>query len=70
MKGFIEKALNAAKKFNVWDFGLFKICLFSLGIIFGVYFNNFFLAYIQTIWVLFIATWVWLLYKTFFKYWK
>lgn len=29
MKNFVNKAMNAAKKYTVLDFGLFKLCLFS-----------------------------------------
>ena len=70
MKKLIEKLLNAARKYNVWDYGWLKICLFSLGIIFGAYFNAFFLKYITLIWIIFIVSYVWLLYKTFAKYTK
>ncbi len=70
MNNFVNKAMNAAKKYTVWDFGLFKLCLFSLGIIFGVYFYTFFSTYMPIVWAIFIASWAWLVYKTFFKYWK
>lgn len=70
MKNLIEKLLNAARKYNVWDYGWLKICLFSLGIIFGVYFNAFFSNYMPIIWAIFIVSYVWIFYKTFAKYMK
>ena len=70
MKKLIEKLLNAAKKYNVWDYGWLKICLFSLGIIFGVYFKEFFASYLPIICIIFIASYIWLMYKTFAKYLK
>jgi small multidrug resistance family-3 protein len=70
MKHFVNKALDAAKKYTALDFGLFKLCLFSFGIIFGVYFHSFFSVSMPIAWGIFVATWAWLVYKTFFKYWK
>jgi small multidrug resistance family-3 protein len=70
MKHFVNKALDAAKKYTALDFGLFKLCLFSFGIIFGVYFYSFFSVSMPIVWGIFVATWAWLVYKTFFKYWK
>ena len=70
MKNLVDKAMNAAKKYTVLDFGLFKLCLFSLGIIIGAYFYAFFSLYVPIVWGIFIASWIWLIYKTFFKYWK
>ena len=70
MKNFVNKAINAARKYTVLDFGLFKLCLFSFGIIAGVYFYTFFSMYMPIVWAIFVASWAWLVYKTFFKYWK
>ena len=70
MKHFVNKALDAARKYTALDFGLFKLCLFSFGIIFGVYFYSFFSVSMPIVWGIFAATWAWLVYKTFFRYWK
>ena len=69
MKGFIDKALNAAKSYSVWDYGWLKLKLISFGILVGTYFAQFFIQYIIIVWAVFILTYLWVLYKTFFKYW-
>ena len=69
MKGFIDKALNAAKSYSVWDYGWLKLTLISFGILVGTYFAQFFIQYIIIVWAVFILTYLWVLYKTFFKYW-
>lgn len=68
MKNLIDRLMDAARKYNVWDFGLFKITLCSLGILLGAYFATFFLKYIALIWGIFIASYAWIAYKTFIKY--
>ncbi len=68
MKGFINKALNAAKKYNPVDFSILKICLFSIGVLCGVYFSQFFSRYISIVWGIFIISYIWIMYKTFIKY--
>lgn len=68
MKKLIELAMGSVKRFNMWDFAIFKLCLFALGIIFGVYFTIFFLNNILIIWTIFIITYIWLMYITFWKY--
>lgn len=68
MMKFIAKSLNAARKYNLWDFACLKITLLSLGILVGTYFSQFFLNLISIIWVVFILTYVWIMYQTFIKY--
>jgi hypothetical protein len=53
------------QKFSIWDIGVFKVYLFSIGIIFGVYFSEFFLANIYIIFTVAITSFGWLLYKMF-----
>lgn len=65
---YIDRLLNAARKYSVWDFGWFKVALFSLGILFGAYFYRFFMNYITVIWVIFVISFIWVGYKTFFRY--
>ena len=69
MKGFIDKALNAARSYNLWDFGCLKITLIAFGILIGAYFASFFIQYIGIVWAIFILSYIWVMYKTFFKYW-
>lgn len=67
MKKLIEFALGKASKFGILDYGIFKLCLFTLGVIFGAYFSSFFLEYISIVWILFIVSYIYLMYKIFIK---
>lgn len=68
MKKLIDKTLNAAKMYNVFDYAWFKVTLCSLGILLGTYFSQFFLNYISIVWAVFIISYIWIIYKTFIKY--
>jgi small multidrug resistance family-3 protein len=66
---FINKALDAARKYNMWDYGVLKICLFSLGVVIGAAFPTFFQSIIVIVAVVFTVSYLYLIYKTFGKYW-
>ncbi|MCC5910625.1 MAG: hypothetical protein JJT76_09335 [Clostridiaceae bacterium] len=70
MKEWISKAFGSTKQYTMWDFALLKVCLFSMGILFGVYFGDFFLSYLSIVWIIFIASYVYIMYKTFGKHLK
>jgi hypothetical protein len=63
MNSFLNRLLNAAKKFTLWDYGFFKIVLVSLGILLGTYFSKFFLSYTSLLWIIFIASYILVLYR-------
>lgn len=67
MKNLINKALKSTRNYNIFDFGCLKISLMSFGILLGAYFSNFFLTNIILIWIIFIVSYVLIMYKTFFK---
>jgi len=69
MKGFIDKALNAAKRYSVWDYGWLKVTLIAFGILLGTYLAQLFMQYIIIVWAVFVLSYIWIMYKTFFKYW-
>jgi hypothetical protein len=64
----IERLLKAARKFTVMDYVFFKVTLVSCGIILGAYFADFFLSYTFFLWVIFIFSFLWIGYRTLFKY--
>ena len=70
MREFINRALEAAKHYNVWDWGCLKVTLASIGILLGAYFAQFFMQYIYFVWAIFILSYVWIMGITFFKYWN
>ena len=68
MSAFIQKALNAARKYTVMDYACLKITLLSFGILLGAYFAQFFLSYTSFLWVVFIVSFLWIMYRTFIKH--
>lgn len=68
MTTFIQKALKSTQRYTIMDFALLKIALVSVGILLGAYFADFFLNYTTLIWGIYILSFLWILYKTFFKY--
>jgi len=67
LKKLINRALDSTKNYNVFDFGILKITLISAGILLGAYFSEFFLSNIALVWIIFIISYVIIMYKTFKK---
>ena len=67
MKKLINRVLDSTKNYNVFDFGILKITLISAGILLGAYFSKFFLSNIALVWIIFIISYVIIMYKTFKK---
>lgn len=65
MKNLINKLLGAAKKYTVLDYGFLKITLISFGILIGTYFSNFFSNYTSLLWIIFLISYLWIIYRTF-----
>jgi hypothetical protein len=70
MRKFIDKAINSARQYSLWDWGWLKIALFSFGLLMGVYFAQILSQYVTFIWAIFIFAYIWIIYKTFVQYWK
>jgi len=45
-----------ARTFQWWQVSLIKICLLSLGILFGLYFYDYLIGLLWLWWILFVAT--------------
>jgi len=65
---FIERVLSSIGRYTAWDFAFLKITLVSLGILLGTYFADFFLNYTVLLWVIFLGSYIWIMYRTFFKH--
>ena len=65
MKNLINKLLGTAKKYTVLDYGFLKITLISFGILIGTYFSNFFSNYTSLLWIIFLISYLWIIYRTF-----
>ena len=68
MKKLINKLLGAAKNYTVLDYSLLKISLISLGILIGTYFSNFFSNYTSLLWIIFLVSYIWIIYRTIIKH--
>lgn len=68
MSVFIHRALKAARKYTVMDYACLKITLLAFGILLGAYFAKFFLSHTFFLWVVFILSFLLILYRTFIKH--
>ena len=68
MSNLIQRLINAARKFSVVDYGAFKITLLTAGILIGVYFAPLLMSYKTPLWIVFIVSFIWIGYRTFFKH--
>ena len=70
MNSLIQRLLSASRKFSLIDFVFFKITLVSIGLLLGAYFSRFFLGIASILWPVFIISYLWLMYRTFFVHMK
>jgi small multidrug resistance family-3 protein len=68
MGTLIERSIRAARKYTLVDYSCLKLTLLSLGILLGAYFSKFFLNNASLLWVIFIITYIWIMYRTFIKH--
>ena len=64
MSNLINELLKAAHHYTVVDFGIYKICLFTFGILFGTYFYTFFEKHILVFWIIAILAWLFIMIQT------
>ena len=65
MSQLINRALRAAKKYTLWDYACFKITLVSLGILIGAYFAESFLSHTLLLWIIFLVSYLCIMFRTF-----
>lgn len=68
MSTLIKRTLKAARNYTVVDYACLKITLLSAGIIIGTYFPKFFLSHSSLLWLVFIVTYIWIMYRTFVQH--
>lgn len=54
-----------ARTFQWWEIGLIKVCLISLGILLGLYFSQYLIAFTQLWWALFAVTGIYFIVRLF-----
>ena len=65
MRQLINRAMRAAKRYTLWDYACLKITLVSLGILMGAYFAKFFLSYTSLLWIIFLVSYLCIIFRTF-----
>ena len=65
MKELINRALRAARKYTLWDYAFLKITLISLGILIGSYFPDFFQSHTSLLWIIFLISYLFIIFRTF-----
>jgi len=70
MRTLINRVLSSARKYTVTDYAFLKLTLVSCGVLLGVYFAKFLSSYTPLLWVIFIGSYLWIMYRTFFKHLK
>lgn len=61
----LRKLLNAAKGYSLYDWAFLKIALVSAGILLGLYLYPVLVCYKTIIWVVFVFSYLWTIYRTF-----
>ncbi len=64
MRNFLNRLLESAKKYTIMDYACLKITLISLGILLGTYFSEFFLSHASLLWIIFIVSYIGIIYRT------
>jgi hypothetical protein len=64
MRTFLSKLLDSARKYTIMDYGFLKITLISFGILLGTYFSKFFSSYTILLWIIFIVSYIYIIYRT------
>lgn len=63
----IDYVMEKIKTFDVLEWALVKVCLVSIGLIFGSFYNKFIRKNIVLITIIAICSYVYLMYKLFFE---
>ena len=67
MRNWIAFMAGAVRKFSPVDMLVLKLCLLSLGVVFGVYLFDFFSSVIAVVWIVFAASWLYVVARVFFN---
>ncbi|WP_147803968.1 hypothetical protein [Alkalicoccus halolimnae] len=65
MENWIRKFFDSVNDFSIMDIGILKVCLFSLGILTGIYFFRFIRPFLSLVWSVYIGTFLFIVYRTF-----
>ena len=63
----IDFIMDKVQAFTVFDFAIFKTCLFSLGLLFGALFSEKIKKFAPVVVIITIVSYIYLIYKVFFE---
>jgi len=67
---FIDRIIKAANRYTFWDYFFLKTTVLVFGILIGTYFASFFIDHTLFLWLVFLVTYVYIMYRTFIKHMK
>ncbi|NLD05229.1 MAG: hypothetical protein GX672_04940 [Synergistaceae bacterium] len=67
---FIDRLIKAANRYTLWDYFFLKTTVLFFGILIGTYFSRFFINHTLFLWVGFLVTYLYIVYRTFIKHMK
>ena len=67
---FINRIIKAANRYTFWDYFFLKTTVLVFGILIGTYFASFFIDHTLFLWLVFLVTYVYIMYRTFIKHMK
>lgn len=67
---FIDSIIKAANRYTFWDYFFLKTMVLVFGILIGTYFASFFIDHTLFLWLVFLVTYVYIMYRTFIKHMK
>lgn len=64
---FIDRIIKAANRYTLWDYFFLKTTVLVFGILIGTYFSSYFIDHTLFLWVIFLVTYAYIMYRTFIK---
>lgn len=68
MGNIVQRVMRSTSNYTVMDFGCLKIVVLCAGILLGSYYHEFFLGYTTLLGVVFVISFLWIMYRTFIKH--
>ncbi len=65
MNSFIHRVMQATGRYTILDYAGLKIALLIMGIILGVYYSDCFTKHTAVLWMFFVLSYGWIMYRTF-----
>lgn len=63
IRAWVNGLMNRFRNLEIWEVGVFKACLFSLGVLVGTYFSKSLKKLAPLFWIAFIGGYLYLIYR-------